>query len=115
MRTSPPSSRAWQSSGHDFANIDSASIGTDLKRRGKYVKSIDVVSGAIVITYGGEAHAALRGRTLTIVPALDAAAQSVEWQCGRGAAPEGFEPIFEEPGRLTDVPDDYLPASCRRR
>jgi type IV pilus assembly protein PilA len=106
---------AWRSSGRDFASIYSASAGSDLVKRGKYVKSVDIVAGAVVITYGGAADSALQRRTLTIVPALDASARSVEWQCGRGAAPEGFESIFEEPARLTDVPDDYLPPDCRGR
>ena len=105
----------WEAPGHDFSNVIFDSTGTSLEGRSKYVTSVEVVSGAIVITYGGEAHAPLRGRSLTIVPALDAEAQSVEWQCGRGTAPVGFEPIFEEPARLTDVPDDYLSAACRSR
>jgi type IV pilus assembly protein PilA len=104
---------AWEASARDFAHIDSASAGSDLPRRGKYVQSVDIVTGAIVITYGRAADAALQRRTLTIVPALDASAQTVAWQCGRGAAPEGFESIFEEPARLTDVPDEYLPTGCR--
>jgi hypothetical protein len=106
---------AWEASAHEFADIDSGSTGSGLKRRGKYVQSVDIVGGAIVVTYGGAADASLQRRTLTIVPALDAAALSVEWQCGRGAAPAGFEPIFEEPARLTDVPDEYLPSDCRSR
>jgi type IV pilus assembly protein PilA len=104
---------AWESSGHDFSGIYSESTGSDLEKRGKYVTSVDIVAGAIVITYGGAADSALQRRTLTIVPALDASAHVVEWQCGRGAAPAGFESIFEQPGRLTDVPDAYLPSDCR--
>lgn len=104
---------AWESSGHDFEGIYSRPIGP-VENQGKYVESVDIVAGAIVITYSRAAYSELRGRTLTIVPALDAAAQSVEWQCGRGAAPAGFESIFEEPSRLTDVPDAYLPSGCRR-
>ena len=101
-------------SGHDFSGIYSGSTGSGLEKRGKYV-SVDIVAGAIVITFGGAADSALQRRTLTIVPALDAAARVVEWQCGRGAALAGFESIFEEPARLTDVPDDYLPSGCRSR
>jgi hypothetical protein len=105
----------WESSGHDFADMRSGSIVPELSRDGKYVAAVDVVSGAIVITYGRSAHASLQGRVLTIVPTLDAARRSVDWQCGRGSATDGFEAIFEEPARFTDVPDEYLPASCRRR
>jgi Tfp pilus assembly major pilin PilA len=104
----------WVSSGHSFAGIRSGSITSEVERQGRYVEAVDVVSGAIVITYGRSAHTSLQGRVLTIVPTLDAARRSVDWQCGRGPAAEGFEAIFEEPSRLTDVPDDYLPAACRR-
>jgi type IV pilus assembly protein PilA len=106
---------AWESSGHDFKGIHSRSIGTELAKHGTFVEAVDIVSGAIVITYGASADPALQKRTLTIVPALDAMAQLVEWQCGRGPAPDGFESIFEAPSRLTDVPDEYLPSGCRGR
>jgi Tfp pilus assembly major pilin PilA len=106
---------AWESSGHEFGDIYSGAIDSVPEEQSRYVKSLDVVAGAIVITYGGASDSALRGHTLTIVPALDTARQSVAWQCGRGPAPDGFDSIFDEPSRLTDVPDDYLPSACRGR
>ena len=62
---------AWRNSPRDFADVTSDSIGAGLPQRGRYVESIEVVSGMIVITYGGEANGAVTGSVLTIVPALD--------------------------------------------
>jgi type IV pilus assembly protein PilA len=104
---------AWRGNGQRFADIDADSFRPVLERAGKYVRSVDVVSGAIVITYGNSASAPLRGRSLTLVPALSPA-KAVEWQCGYAAAPAGYEAIFDTPSRLTDVPEDYLPPECRR-
>jgi type IV pilus assembly protein PilA len=103
----------WRSNGQRFADIDADSFRPLLERAGKYVRSVDVVSGAIVITYGRGASAPLRGRSLTIVPALSAN-RAIEWQCGYGAAPPGFEAIFDTPSRFTDVPEEHLPLECRR-
>jgi type IV pilus assembly protein PilA len=104
---------AWRANGRRFGDVDAGSFRPALQRAGKYVRSVDVVSGAIVITFGDGASAPLRGRSLTIVPALSAT-DAVAWQCGYGAAPPGFEAIFDAPSRLTDVPEDLLPAECRR-
>ena len=49
--------------------LDRADMIAYLETQGDYVESIDVVSGAIVITYGAAAHQTLQGLTLTIVPA----------------------------------------------
>jgi type IV pilus assembly protein PilA len=106
---------AWRAAGGRFDGVYSETLGGGLKTSGKYVRSVDVIAGAIVIAYGERAVEGLAGRTLTIVPALDPAGTAVEWQCGRGAPPPGFEPIFDEPSRLTDVPDRYLPPGCAAR
>jgi type IV pilus assembly protein PilA len=104
---------AWRSNGRRFADIDAASFRPPLARVGNYVRSVDVVSGAIVITYGDRSSAPLRGRSLTIVPAVSAH-EAIEWQCAYAEAPPGFEAIFDTPSRLTDVPEEYLPSECRR-
>ena len=104
---------AWRANGQRFADIDADSFRPSLESAGDYVRSVNVVSGAIVITYGDGASAPLRGRSLSIVPALSSS-NAVEWQCGYGAAPPELEAIFDTPSRLTDVPEEYLPSECRR-
>jgi type IV pilus assembly protein PilA len=97
-----------------FADLHSDATYPPLVRRSTYVDDVAIASGAVVITFGSAAQSDLAARTLTLVPALDVTGDRMEWQCGRGVAPEGYEAIFVEPARLTDVPDGYLPEGCRQ-
>ena len=92
---------------------------------GKYVLSIGVANGTILITYGGpEANARINNQTLGLTPyeTLDG---SVAWRCGAAAAPGaaqnqllgfagGGATAAYVPGTL-GVPalEKYLPRSCR--
>ena len=51
---------AWRNSPRDFADLTSDSLGAGLPRSGRYVESIEIVSGMIVITYGAAANEAAR-------------------------------------------------------
>jgi len=59
---------------------------------GKYVVSVNIAAGAIVITYGNEANAALApggtGLTLGLTP-YETPDLSVAWRCGAAAVPAG--------------------------
>lgn len=103
---------AWRNSPGSFADLTSTSVGTDLPRSGRYVESIDVVSGMIVITYGGAANEALAGSVLTIVPALDEQ-RALGWACGYGRPPPGFEAVFDGHAGYTDIDQRYIPSLCR--
>ena len=81
--------------------------------QGKYVASLDVVGGEIVIIYGNDANIAnLAGNSLVITPHLSVDA-SVIWQCGLAPAvianPMGAN---TNPGG-TSVLQQYLPSACR--
>lgn len=101
-----------RSSKEDFASMNSDSLGTGLPHRGRYVESLEVVSGVIVITYGGEASRALSGSVLAIVPALDSNG-AMGWACGYGNPPAGFEVVFEGHGGYSDIEERYIPSGCR--
>jgi uncharacterized RDD family membrane protein YckC len=103
---------ASRNSPSDFAGVTSDSIGAGLPQSGRYVGSIEIVSGMIVITYGGEANGAVNGSVLAIVPALDAN-RALGWACGYGPAPAGFEIVFENPAGFTNIDERYLPSACR--
>lgn len=105
---------AWRNSPRDFADLTSDSIGADLARSGRYVESIEVVSGMIVITYGAAANEALAGSVLTIVPALDAQ-RSLAWACGYGQPPLGYEAVFEGHTGYTSIEQRYVPSACRSK
>ena len=89
--------------------MTSDSIGAGLPQRGRYVESIEIVSGMIVITYGGDANGAIAGSVLAIVPALDSN-RALAWACGYGRPPAGFEVVFENPAGYTDIDERYIPS-----
>jgi len=79
--------------------IDSGNLGIPAAsyKTGKYVTQIEVENGTIEITYGNSANTKISGRMLTLVPRTNEN-QDVIWTCG---------------GAGTNIPDKYLPASCR--
>lgn len=74
----------------------------DVAASGKYVDSVEIRDGSVLILYGNTAHQAIAGRTLALHPA-SASNGDITWHCGYSAG--------ELPG--TDVPRKYLPAACR--
>ena len=103
---------AWRTSPRDFADLTSDSLAAGLPHSGRYVESIEIVSGMIVITYGASANDALAGSVLTLVPALDAE-QSLGWACGYGEPPAGFDVVFEGHSGYTTIDQHYIPSLCR--
>jgi type IV pilus assembly protein PilA len=85
---------------------------------GKYVKSVDVQSGVLVITFGNEANTAINGLTLTLTP-YETPNLGVVWRCGLANAPAGLNPLGTAGGARAAVyiaPTllaQYLPSACR--
>jgi type IV pilus assembly protein PilA len=85
---------------------------------GKYVASIDVSNGVLVVTYGNDASALIAGLTLTLTP-YETGDLGVVWRCGASAAPSGLSELGTRGGGnaaayiAPTIPTQYLPASCR--
>jgi type IV pilus assembly protein PilA len=82
---------------------------------GKYVASVDVDRGTILVTYGAAANAAIAGRVLAIQPYVTAD-KSVAWRCGKGSVPGGAVAIAADavPANVaTDIEPRFLPSACR--
>jgi type IV pilus assembly protein PilA len=77
-----------------------------------YVKSLTVEAGAIHVVFGNQANGALRGKTLSLRPAVieDAPIVPVAWVCGYAAAPEKMTVMA---ANKTDLPKIWLPVNCR--
>jgi len=77
-----------------------------------FVTSVTVRSGAIDITFGNKANGALKGKILTLRPAVvdDAPIVPVTWVCGYAAAPDK---MAVKGTNSTNVPSRYLPLKCR--
>ena len=106
---------------HGVAPLDRPAAGmtanpTDTS--GKYVQSVDVQKGVLVITFGNEASLAIAGLTVTVTP-YETANLGVAWRCGLANAPAGLNPMGTSSGGTAavyippTVPLQYLPAACR--
>jgi type IV pilus assembly protein PilA len=76
------------------------------------ISSVAIQGGAIHITFGNRANGAIRGKILTLRPAVveDAPIVPVTWVCGYATAPEKMTIKGEN---RTNVPPGYLPVRCR--
>lgn len=76
------------------------------------VTSVSVRSGAIDITFGNKANGNLKGKILTLRPAVvdDAHVVPITWVCGYAAAPDK---MTVKGTNSTSVPARYLPLKCR--
>ena len=80
----------------------------------RYVDSIDVESGSIVVRYGRAANQLLTGKELWLVPGIDSQ-HSITWYCGNRSPPPGVTLITGRgPGGSTQLADRYLPLPCRK-
>jgi Tfp pilus assembly major pilin PilA len=80
----------------------------------KYVADVDIVSGAIGITYGKSANTAIRDKALALVPYRPAGSTEVRWICGRAPVPAGASAAVTGGASYTTIPDKYLPMACRQ-
>ena len=84
---------------------------------GTYISSIEVTNGTVTVTFGNQAHNAIAGETLILVP-YETPELSVVWRCGYSSPPAGLSTMGTAAGdaapELTStVPPRYLPSSCR--
>ena len=77
-----------------------------------YISALSVQDGAIDITFGNNANAAIKGKILSIRPAVveDAPIVPVAWVCGNAA---GRGEMTIKGKNKTDIPAAYLPLNCR--
>ena len=77
-----------------------------------FVSSIAAENGALHITFGNRANANIKGKILTLRPAVveDAPIVPVTWVCGHASGP-GKMTIKGE--NRTNIPPNYLPLRCR--
>jgi len=79
-----------------------------------YVSAVAIQDGAIHITFGNQAIGALKGKILTLRPAVvpDAPVVPVSWVCGNATAPAK---MTVKGDNRTSVQASYLPLDCRLR
>jgi len=79
-----------------------------------YVSALAIQDGAISITFGNQAVGAIKGKILTLRPAVvaDAPIVPVTWVCGNANPPDKMTVRGEN---RTTVAANYLPLACRGR
>jgi type IV pilus assembly protein PilA len=77
-----------------------------------FISSVSVQAGAIQVTFGNSANGILKGKVLTLRPAVvvDAPVVPVAWVCGNAAGPGQMTVKGEN---KTNILAKYLPFNCR--
>lgn len=107
-----PVATAWAATQSFPADNASAGLPAADKIVSNLVSSVTVESGAIHITFGNHANQFLKGKILTLRPAIveDAPIVPVTWVCGPSTAPGN---MIVKGTNKTDIPVSYLPLKCR--
>ena len=76
------------------------------------VSSVLIEGGAIHLTFGNRANAAIKGKVLSLRPAVvdDAPVVPVAWVCGFAQAPEKMSVKGND---KTNLAKNFLPLNCR--
>jgi type IV pilus assembly protein PilA len=94
--------------------VDNAAAGLPSADKivGNLVTSVVVDNGAIDITFGNRVNSSIRGKVLTLRPAVvaDAPVVPIAWVCGHAGAVDKMTAMGTD---RTDVPEHFLPLNCR--
>ena len=108
----PPVAMSWALLQNFPADNAAAGLPVAEKIVNNYISSVSIRAGAIDITFGNHAQGAIRGKILTLRPAVveDAPIVPVTWVCGYATAPEKMTLKGEN---KTNLPPGWLPLKCR--
>jgi type IV pilus assembly protein PilA len=107
-----PVALAWTTTQSLPADNAAAGLPSADKIVSNLVSSVAVDAGAIHITFGNRANAAIAGKTLSLRPAVvdDAPVVPVAWVCAGASAPQKMTARGDN---RTTVPARFLPLNCR--
>lgn len=103
---------AWLVSAKMPADNAAAGLPAPDRNVSTLVSSVTVEGGALHIVFGNSANNALKGKTLTLRPAIvaDAPMVPVSWLCAHAPVPPNM--TAQGPDR-TDIAAQFLPINCR--
>ena len=107
-----PIAAAWAATQSFPADNAAAGLPVPDKIVSNYISAVTVANGAIHLTFGNSANGLLKGKTLTLRPAVvdDAPIVPVAWICGNASWPNKMSVKGEN---KTDLAPEYLPVNCR--
>ncbi len=109
-----PIAAAWASTQKMPADNAAAGLPSADKMVSNFVSEVKVQDGAINITFGNQVNNAIKGKVLTMRPAVvtDAPIVPVTWVCGAADVPDKMTVLGVD---QTTVPAGMLPLSCLKR
>jgi len=108
----PPIQVSWTTLATMPVDNDAAGLPPATSIVNNVVSAVAIESGAIQVTFGNRANAALRGKILSFRPGVVEASPIVPitWVCGHASPPV---PMNARGLDKTNVPERYLPLNCR--
>ena len=107
-----PVAASWAATQTLAANNASIGLPVPEKVVNNFISGVTVEGGAIHITFGNRANNSIKGKILSLRPAIvaDAPIVPVAWVCGYAAVPGNMTAVGEN---RTNIPAGYLPVQCR--
>lgn len=107
-----PASAQWKAVKTFPVDNKEAGLPTPEKVVSNLISALEVNNGVIHMTFGNKANAQLRGKVLTIRPAVieESQAVPVAWVCGNAPAPVNMV-VFGE--NRTNIEAKFLPYACK--
>jgi type IV pilus assembly protein PilA len=107
-----PIALSWAAAKVLPADNEEAGLPSPDKIVSNFISSVEVEKGAIHMTFGNKAHPQIKGKILTLRPAVieDSQIVPVTWVCAGAKAPEKMTVKGED---KTNVALEYLPHMCR--
>ncbi len=108
----PPVALSWAVTQSFPSDNASAGLPPPEKIVSNLVSSVSIEGGAIHVTFGNRANNLIKGKVLTLRPAVveDAPIVPVAWICGLASVPGN---MTVKGTNRTDIPVAYLPLKCR--
>ncbi len=100
----------YSQTGHWPGAIDQLPV--DAPPSGRYVESVTLEDGVMVVKFSSEANANVSGKTLGVAPARTENGDTL-WICGRASPPADVSDIAGSAATHTSIEPKYLPAACR--
>ena len=107
-----PIALSWAAAKVLPADNEEAGLPSPDKIVSNFISAVEVQNGAIHMTFGNKAHPQIKGKILTLRPAVIEESQivPVTWVCAGAKAPEKMTLKGED---KTNVAVEYLPYLCR--
>ncbi len=108
----PPLTMAWALAQPFPTDNAAAGLPVADKIVNNYISSLSVQDGAITLTFGNQASNSIKGKFLTIRPAVveDSPMVPVAWVCGNAKTPDK---MTVKGANKTNLPPLFLPLRCR--